>query len=85
MSTYAAILVLININIKIPVKSLSFCNFIKTEISAYCWSIENRGRFVKLSLFRVDWKICFINFKFEHFFSHEATNTLWAVTALIIG
>lgn len=59
---------IININIKISVKSLNFCNFIKTEILAYLWSTENIGRFVNLSSLRVDWKICFLNLSSKFFF-----------------
>lgn len=59
---------IININIKISVKSLNFCNFIKTKILAYSWSIGNIGRFVNLSSLRVDWKICFFNLSLKFFF-----------------
>lgn len=58
---------IININIKITV-SLNFCNFIKTEILAYSWSIGNISRFVNLSSLRVDWKICFLNLSSKFFF-----------------
>lgn len=69
---------------KVSIKSINFCNFMKIENFAYSWSIANITRFVSLSSFIVDWKTCFLNFNFENFLSHEATNSLWAAVALNI-